>query len=73
MSLAFDLPLDTNRVAVEEVKRLRPFPEIPARQMHKRTPYEEFWVTDFEIEDYNRTIRSPGMGETSLMPTPQKI
>ena len=41
--------------------------------MHKRTPHEEFWVTDFEIEDYNRTIRQPGMGEASPMPTPQKI
>lgn len=57
MSMAFDLPVDNRRVQVNEIKQLRPFKEIEPAKMSKRKPYEEFWLTDFEIENYNAVGR----------------
>jgi len=32
---------------------LRPFKEIPPTKIKRHVPYEEFWMTDFELDHIN--------------------
>jgi tRNA(Ile)-lysidine synthase TilS/MesJ len=58
MSLSFNLSLCDESVKVQEIKRLRPFKDISQSKIHKITPYEEFWLTDFEIDHINSLNKS---------------
>ena len=53
MAVAFNLSLSSCRTQVNRIQAVRPFPEISFDKLKQEIPYEEFWLTDYELSHLN--------------------